>query len=62
MELNYIEQVELLREKMIKTGMEQGLQNAETLKISRQIDALLNEYAHFEKNEYSSMGAGKNIY
>lgn len=57
-----LEQVELLREKMIKTGMEYGLQDAETIKISRQLDELLNEYANFEKAQYSSMDAGKNIY
>lgn len=57
-----LEQVELLREKMIKMGMEHGLQDAETIKISRQLDELLNEYANFEKAQYSSMSVGKNIY
>lgn len=56
-----LEQVELLREKMIKTGMEFGLQDAKTIKISRQLDELLNEYANFEKGQYDTIDLGKNI-
>jgi len=62
MELICLEQLELLREKMIETGMQYGLQDAKTIKISRQLDALLNEYANFEKVEYNSMRIEKNIY
>lgn len=61
MGLTCIEQVELLREKMIETGMKYGLQNDETIKISRQLDKLLNEYANFEKATYNSTRLGKNI-
>lgn len=49
MELILLEQLEVLREKMIKTGLEQGLQNTETIEISKQLDALLNEYVRLQE-------------
>ena len=49
MELILLEQLEVLREKMIKTGLEQGLQNTETIKISKQLDDLLNEYERLQE-------------
>ena len=49
MELILLEQLEVLREKMIKTGLEQGLQNMETIKISKQLDDLLNEYERLQE-------------
>ena len=62
MELIFLEQMEQLREKMIKTGLQYGLQNDETIKVSRQLDELLNQYTNFEDAEYSSMSVGKNYY
>lgn len=55
MELILLEQLEVLREKMIKTGLEQGLQNMETIKISKQLDDLLNEYERLQEPPNDSL-------
>ncbi|CDQ19944.1 stage 0 sporulation regulatory protein [Halobacillus karajensis] len=38
-----IHELELLRRKMTKVALEKGLSSAESVKISQQLDALLNE-------------------
>jgi hypothetical protein len=37
-----IKQIEILRQKMILVGMSKGFTNLETIKISQELDALLN--------------------
>ncbi|SFJ90737.1 stage 0 sporulation regulatory protein [Halobacillus dabanensis] len=38
-----IVEVEILREKMTRIALEKGLSSAESVKISQELDALLNE-------------------
>lgn len=37
-------QIEVLREKLIRTGMKYGLQHCKTIKISQELDRMLNQY------------------
>lgn len=39
-----LKQMEQTREMMIRSGVENGLQNANTLRLSRQLDQLINIY------------------
>lgn len=39
-----LEQMEQTREMMIRSGVENGLQNANTIRLSRQLDQLMNTY------------------
>jgi len=38
--------IELIRQEMIKCGMEQGFSAEKTIKISQQLDELLNHYSN----------------
>lgn len=42
---NILKQLEQTRELMIQAGMKYGFQNIRTIKLSKQLDVLLNEYA-----------------
>lgn len=44
MEEGILKQLELTRELMIRSGIENGLQNAKTIRLSQQLDKLLNIY------------------
>lgn len=49
---NYLcEQIETLRKKMISTGLKNGLNSEEILKISYMLDKLMNLYMEIEKKE-----------
>lgn len=39
-----LKQMEQTREMMIRSGVENGLQNAKTIRLSRQLDQLMNTY------------------
>ncbi|KOS69669.1 hypothetical protein AEA09_14520 [Lysinibacillus contaminans] len=39
-----LKQMEQAREMMIRSGVEKGLQNANTIRLSRQLDQLINTY------------------
>ncbi|MFJ7950926.1 Spo0E family sporulation regulatory protein-aspartic acid phosphatase [Lysinibacillus sp. NPDC096418] len=39
-----LKQMEQTREMMIRSGVENGLQNANTIRLSRQLDQLMNTY------------------
>ena len=39
-----LQQMEQTREMMIRSGVEKGFQNANTLRLSRQLDQLINIY------------------
>lgn len=39
-----LKQMEQTREMMIRSGVENGLQNADTIRLSRQLDQLMNTY------------------
>lgn len=43
-EATILDKVEEVREKMIQSGIENGLQNITTIKLSHKLDALLNLY------------------
>ncbi|MGN4126452.1 Spo0E family sporulation regulatory protein-aspartic acid phosphatase [Lysinibacillus sphaericus] len=46
--------MEQTREMMIRSGVENGLQNAKTIQLSRRLDQLMNTYYRqtaFEENE-----------
>lgn len=42
--INNLKNVELLRNAMIKSGIENGLNHPTTIKLSQKLDKLLNEY------------------
>ncbi|WP_342463129.1 aspartyl-phosphate phosphatase Spo0E family protein [Ureibacillus sp. FSL K6-8385] len=37
-------QLEHVREKMIRSGLENGLQSPKTLRLSRELDQIINQY------------------
>jgi len=49
-----LKQMERTREMMIRSGVENGLQNAKTIQLSRRLDQLMNTYYRqttFEEEE-----------
>ncbi len=44
-----LKQLERTRELMIRSGIENGLRNAKTIRLSRQLDRLMNKYAKQQK-------------
>lgn len=44
-----LKKVELTREKMIQSAIEKGVSNCETIKLSKELDHLLNEYGSLEE-------------
>jgi len=49
-----LKQMEQTREMMIRSGVENGLQNAKTIQLSRRLDQLMNTYYRqttFEEEE-----------
>ncbi|MGE7090116.1 Spo0E family sporulation regulatory protein-aspartic acid phosphatase [Lysinibacillus sp. NPDC048646] len=49
-----LKQMEQTREMMIRSGVENGLQNAKTIQLSRRLDQLMNTYYRqtaFEEKE-----------
>ena len=42
--INTLKNVEILRNAMIKSGIENGLNHPTTIKLSQKLDKLLNEY------------------
>ncbi|MEC1178716.1 aspartyl-phosphate phosphatase Spo0E family protein [Metasolibacillus meyeri] len=49
MEEGILKQLERTRELMIRSGIENGLRNAKTIRLSRQLDRLMNKYAKQQK-------------
>ena len=43
--------LEVTREKMIKSALEKGLSNSETIKLSKELDHLLNEFQYDDIDE-----------
>ncbi|KYG89313.1 aspartyl-phosphate phosphatase Spo0E family protein [Metasolibacillus sp. FSL H7-0170] len=54
MEEGILKQLERTREQMIRSGIENGLRNAKTIRLSRQLDRLMNKYAK-QKQENQNM-------
>ncbi|MEG0260987.1 MAG: aspartyl-phosphate phosphatase Spo0E family protein [Lysinibacillus sp.] len=50
-------QMEQTREMMIRSGVENGLQNDETIKLSRKLDKLMNLY--YEKKLFENKNSGQ---
>ncbi|MBO2534381.1 aspartyl-phosphate phosphatase Spo0E family protein [Rummeliibacillus suwonensis] len=52
-----LKKLEKTREKMIRSGIENGFSNVETIRLSKKLDQLLNAYQmqnnHDTKKEYS---------
>ncbi|WP_102692840.1 aspartyl-phosphate phosphatase Spo0E family protein [Rummeliibacillus pycnus] len=51
-----LKKLEKTREKMIRSGIEKGFSNVETIRLSKKLDQLLNTYQlqnSNEMNEYS---------
>lgn len=44
MRKDLLKELEIKRQLMIKTGIECGLQNPRTIKLSKELDRLMNEY------------------
>ncbi|WP_096550541.1 aspartyl-phosphate phosphatase Spo0E family protein [Ureibacillus thermosphaericus] len=42
--------LEYVREKMIRSGLENGLQSPKTIRLSKQLDQILNQYQKHEKS------------
>ena len=43
--------LEVTREKMIKSALEKGISNSETIKLSKELDHLLNEFQYDDIDE-----------
>ncbi|WP_332649600.1 aspartyl-phosphate phosphatase Spo0E family protein [Lysinibacillus sp. 54212] len=56
-----LKQLEQTRELMIQAGMKYGLQNIRTIKLSRQLDELLNEYAGKSRGNRDSQKEANNL-
>ena len=39
-----LKKLEITREKMIRSGIENGISNVETIRLSKKLDQLLNDY------------------
>ncbi|TQR20179.1 aspartyl-phosphate phosphatase Spo0E family protein [Psychrobacillus vulpis] len=46
-----LKRVESTREKMIQTALEKGILDDETIRLSEELDKLLNEFQYLEKND-----------
>lgn len=44
------EEIEILRKKMIETANEKGFRNRETIRLSQQLDKLMNEQLRNKEN------------
>jgi hypothetical protein len=42
--------LEYIRKKMIRSGLENGLQSPKTIRLSKQLDQILNQYQKHEKS------------
>lgn len=49
MEWNLEEEIELLREEMMDAAIKKGLTAAETIKFSRKLDNLMDQYEELKK-------------
>ncbi|AXI29470.1 hypothetical protein CIB87_10770 [Priestia megaterium] len=49
MNLHLRKKIEYLREQMIQTGLQQGLTSSNTIKLSQELDKLLNVYTKNKK-------------
>ncbi|MEO4054303.1 aspartyl-phosphate phosphatase Spo0E family protein [Solibacillus sp. CAU 1738] len=45
MDKGFLKQLERTREMMIQSGLKKGLLNAETIRLSKELDHLMNKYA-----------------
>jgi len=43
--------LEVTREKMIKSALEKGISNSETIKLSKELDQLLNDFQYIDIDE-----------
>ena len=50
LEWNLEEEIELLREKMMDAAIKKGLTAAETIKFSRKLDNLMDQYEELKKD------------
>jgi len=51
-----LKKLEITREKMIRSGIENGFSNVETIRLSKKLDQLLNDYQmqnNHNFNDYS---------
>lgn len=58
MENSLLKKLEQTRQLMIESGMENGLQNPKTIRLSKRLDQLMNQYddENYEKeNEYKNV-------
>ncbi|WP_074432918.1 aspartyl-phosphate phosphatase Spo0E family protein [Bacillus ndiopicus] len=53
MEEGILKQLERTRELMIRSGIENGLRNAKTIRLSKQLDRLMNKYAKQKEQNQS---------
>ncbi|SOB91882.1 stage 0 sporulation regulatory protein [Ureibacillus xyleni] len=44
MDKNLLKKLEQTRQLMIESGMENGLQNPKTIRLSKQLDRIMNQY------------------
>ena len=49
-----LNKLEMIRKLMIQSGIENGLQNPKTIRLSRQLDRIMNEY-ELEGNFYKKL-------
>lgn len=53
-----INKLELTREKMIRSALEKGILSNETIKLSEELDQLLNDFHYIEMNEVETKTEG----
>lgn len=51
-------QLEVTREKMIKCAIEKGILNNETIKLSEELDQLLNDFQYTDMSEIETKKEG----
>ena len=51
-----LQQLELRRQMMIDCGLQYGFQNEKTIRLSRQLDRLINLYEQQQQQETSLLG------
>lgn len=54
MDQNLLVQLEFIREKMIRSGMENGLQAPKTIRLSKKLDEMLNLYDKINKTSFAT--------
>ena len=51
-------QLEVTREKMIKSAIEKGISNNETIKLSEELDQLLNDFQYTDMSDIETKKEG----